>query len=134
MHITHKFILTYRKKGNTLPTMNSYMSFDSAEKLGHRLTDHAARRLHSRRFNGNRLELAIAFWREVHANGITFYVVGQKEVMAARRTGVDISAAEGMHVLCSREGEVVTVYKNHDLRDTRPRASSRDRRGRRKVQ
>lgn len=97
---------------------------------GLRLTQHASVRLHSRRFSRDRVEMALGFGREIHVKGITFFVVGRKEVLAAREAGFDISKAEGMHVLCSREGAIVTMYRNHDLKDTRPRRSARRRRKR----
>lgn len=108
--------------------MKSETIFDSCQQYYDiRLTHHASLRLHSRRFNQERIEMTLAFGREVHVKGITFYVVGRKEVLAAREAGLDISEAEDMHVLCSREGAVVTMYRSHDLKDTRPRRAARSR-------
>jgi hypothetical protein len=104
-----------------LARMNTDRSFEHQQRSGLRLTNHAVQRLYSRSFSRDRVETTLAFGREVHSNGITFYVVGRKEVVQAREQGLDISFAEGMHVLCSREGAIVTMYRNHDLRDVRPR-------------
>jgi hypothetical protein len=99
-------------------------------RSGLRLTQHASVRLHGRRFNRDCVEMALGFGREIHVKGITFFVVGRKEVLAAREAGFDLSKAEGMHVLCSREGAIVTMYRNHDLKNTRPGRGARRRRKR----
>lgn len=43
--------------------------------------------------------------------------------------GADLRELEGMHVVCSPEGVILTVYRNHDLRGLKPsRRSHRFRR------
>ena len=68
-----------------------------------------------RGIKGRDVDLVIGFGREVHVRGLTIYAVGRNEVVAARKQAVDLSACEGLHVLCARDGVVVTTYRNRDL-------------------
>jgi hypothetical protein len=67
----------------------------------------------------------LAFGREVHTRGAVIYAVGRREVERARTISEDISEFEGWHIVCSRQGEIITVYKNRDLRGLRPRRRTR---------
>jgi hypothetical protein len=48
-------------------------------------------------------------------------VVGRKEVDKYKGMGIDLSKAQGVHVLLSTQGQVITTYRNHDLRNIRPK-------------
>ena len=48
-------------------------------------------------------------------------VVGRKEVDKYKALGIDLSKAQGVHVLLSTGGQVITTYRNQDLRKIRPR-------------
>lgn len=89
------------------------------------LTKHGRERADARRFSPFKMQAVFAFGREVHTRGAVIYVVGHKEVQRAKLQSEDISEIEGWHVVCSRRGEVITVYRNHDLRDLRPRHRTR---------
>lgn len=83
------------------------------------LSDHARRRLAQRGLGAEAVLAAIDHGREVRTRGAWFHVVGRREVVEARRAGVDISAHEGVHVLVAEDGSVITAYRNRNL-DTRP--------------
>ena len=48
-------------------------------------------------------------------------MTGRKEVARLQEQGIDARRHERMHVVCSLDGDVITVYRNHDLRGLRPR-------------
>ncbi len=85
------------------------------------LTRHARSRAQSRCIPIHQIDLAFDWGREVRIRGARIFAVGRREVAEARRRGVDISAAEGIHVVCSNEGNVITVYRNRSLSGLRPR-------------
>jgi hypothetical protein len=89
------------------------------------ITAHAEARMMERRLTRTDVEAALSFGREVHTRGITIYAIGQKEVEMASLQRLDISKLEGIHVLCSRDGDIVTTYRNFDLRGLRPRHRTR---------
>jgi hypothetical protein len=95
------------------------------ELIGHTLTKHGRSRLSARRLSVTGLEGVFEFGREVHTRGAIIHVVGRNEVEYANRCAADISDLEGWHVVCSRDGHVITAYRNHDLRGLRPRSRTR---------
>jgi hypothetical protein len=89
------------------------------------LTNHALARMYARRFSHGAVQAALQHGREVHGRGAVIFAIGRKEVMHARTSGIDLTGYEGIHVVCTREGTIMTVYRNRDLRDLRPRKRSR---------
>ena len=98
------------------------------------LTSHALVRMYARRFSEKAIRAALQHGREVHGRGAVIFAIGRKEVMHARASGIDLTGYEGIHVVCSREGTIMTVYRNRDLRDLRPRKRSRGYRYRLTIQ
>lgn len=96
--------------------------------LGYTLTEHGRSRLSARRLSVTGLEGVFEFGREVHTRGAIIHVVGRNEVEYANRCAADISDLEGWHVVCSREGTLITAYRNHDLRGLKPRRRTRSER------
>ncbi len=77
---------------------------------------HARARMDARRIGVAEVELAIDFGRALRRRGALIYFVGDKEVVAAARLGVDLRALAGVHVICSHyDGMVKTVYRNRVL-------------------
>jgi hypothetical protein len=89
------------------------------------LTDHATERLDARRISREAIFAVLDFGREVHTRGAVIHVIGRKEVKQYRRKGVDLSDFEGIHAVCSKDGAIMTVYRNHNLRSLRPFARLR---------
>jgi hypothetical protein len=91
-----------------------------------KLTEHAETRANARGIAQCDMESILAFGREVHTRGAVIYAVGRREVERAEAISEDISELEGWHIVCSRQGEIITVYKNRDLRGLRPRRRTRN--------
>lgn len=80
------------------------------------VTAHARTRMSQRAIRPAIVQLAMLFGREVHAANAVFVVVGRREICEARVDGIDIHDLEGIHVVCSRRGDVITVYRDRTLR------------------
>lgn len=92
------------------------------------LTKHAFTRMHARRVSTSAVMTVLGFGREVHVRGAVIYAIGRNEVEIAKNSGVDVREQEGLHVVCSREGAILTVYRNRTLADLRPRRGKNYRR------
>lgn len=79
-------------------------------------TTHALDRMTRRRLAPDLVEAVIAFGREIHTRGATVYFIGRDEVEWGHRAGMDWRPLDGLCVICSREGAVLTVYRNRNLR------------------
>ena len=93
----------------------------------HNLTRHAMKRMSARRLSYNAVRRAVEYGRVVHARGATIYAVGRKEVSRFRMEGIDLTTEEGVQVVCSNGGTVMTTFRNHDFRGLRPRHRRRRR-------
>jgi hypothetical protein len=91
----------------------------------HKFTQHGRDRASARRLSPLMRQTVFDFGREVHTRGAVIYVVGNKEVTEAKAFSEDISEIEGWHIVCSRQGEIITAYRNRDLRGLRPRHRTR---------
>ena len=85
------------------------------------ITKHARMRMTARRISGTALSAVIEYGRVAYVRGAKIYVIGRKEVMTFLRKGIDLADFEGIHVVCSSDGAVMTAYRNRDLRGLRPR-------------
>jgi hypothetical protein len=94
------------------------------------LTRHANNRIDARGISRQSVAAAMDYGRELHTRGTVIYVIGRREINRLRRRGVDLSAHEGVHVVCGEQGQVVTAWRNRDLRPLRPRRRPHIRRGR----
>lgn len=105
-------------------------SFDQPLQL--RFTRHAQLRMQQRGIRDRDVELVIRFGRRIYAKGLTYYVVGRKEMQHPSLARKDASRLAGLQVLVqSEEGVVVTTYRNadfHSIQST-PRDSRRSYRG-----
>ena len=79
------------------------------------LTKHACTRMQQRGISLDAIDAALAYGRAIHAKGLTFFVIGHKEVRKFSAQGVDLDAVAGIQVLVSSEGSVVTTYRSHDI-------------------
>ena len=61
----------------------------------------------------------LAFGRSIHTRGARFTLsAGKKSSTTSLR--VSISHREGVQLVCSRDGTILTMYRNRDLRRLRP--------------
>lgn len=88
----------------------------------YRLTRHAWERMSGRGLSPSVVRAVLSYGRTVHIRGAVIYVVGRKEVERYRQDGVELSTVEGVQVVCTVSGEVLTVYRNRNLRGLRPRS------------
>jgi hypothetical protein len=84
------------------------------------LTDHAQKRMQQRHITPHILTQVMRYGRIIHARGVTYRVIGRKEVSLYAGAGIDLRAAEGVQVLLATDGAVITTFRNHDLRKIRP--------------
>lgn len=85
------------------------------------LTKHARERMGARRLSPEAVETALDHGRIVRVRGAEIYAVGRREVEKLSRDGIDISRFEGVQVVCSPQGAILTVYRNRDFSGLRPR-------------
>jgi len=84
------------------------------------VTDHAITRMGERGISDEAVLAALEYGRVVHTRGARIHVIGRKEVKRFGHEGVDLADCEGVHVVCTTDGVVMTVYRNFDLRGLRP--------------
>ena len=89
------------------------------------LTNHAAIRMQQRGISKAALQAVLDFGRRIHAKGLTFYVVGRKEVALYADRGVNLANFEGLQVLVTADGAVVTTYRSRDLHAIKVQARDR---------
>ncbi|MDF1552531.1 MAG: DUF4258 domain-containing protein [Deferrisomatales bacterium] len=88
---------------------------------------HAWERMSGRGLSPDAVRRVINFGRVAYVRGATIYAVGRKEVKRFERDGIDLSGVEGVQVVCSDSGLIMTVYRNRDFRGLRPRRRSAQR-------
>lgn len=86
----------------------------------HHLAPHALLRMQQRGIRPELVEQVLRYGRAIHARGLLFRVIGRKEVAFFAARGINLRAAEGVHVLVQPDGSVLTTYRNQNLRAIRP--------------
>lgn len=90
-----------------------------ADVLNDNLTIHAMRRMGGRGIHREAVQAALDYGRIVRTRGAEIHVLGRKEVTLLAKHDIDVSEFEGIQVVCSHDGKIVTVYRNHDFRGLR---------------
>jgi hypothetical protein len=85
------------------------------------LSHHAVQRSRTRRIEVDAIATALAYGRARCVRGAEICTLGWREVRYWAGKGVDLARFEGVEVVCSHDGSVITVYRN------RKPASIRDR-------
>lgn len=83
------------------------------------LTQHAGKRMLHRRIPGNAIDLVIEYGRVVFTRGAMIHAIGRNEVERYKKENVNLSECEGVQVICSMDGIVLTVYRNRNFRGLR---------------
>lgn len=86
------------------------------------ISSHAIRRMSQRSISQEQLGSVLSHGRRIRSRGACFYVAGRKEVKQCAKRGIDLSFADGIQVVVDEiSSTVLTVYKNRDLRQIRPK-------------
>ena len=83
------------------------------------LTHHAEHRARTRCIPGDALDAALDFGRHRATRGADIYTLGWREVRTLGARGVDVARWEGVEVVCSHDGTVITTYRNTNTRALR---------------
>ena len=75
-------------------------------------TDHAWKRISSRRIPKEGIEAAIMYGRRYWNQGREVYRLDRRSVQHAKKQGFCLRQYEGIHVILGESGEVVTAYRN----------------------
>ena len=86
-----------------------------------RLTVHASQRMNARGISHAAVQATLRHGRIVHVRGAAIHAIGRKEISRFRQHGIDLSRYEGIQIVCSPDGTILTVYRNRDFRGLRPR-------------
>lgn len=89
------------------------------------LSNHAWRRMNARRLSADDVVMVMAYGRVVYVRGAAIHTIGRQEVRRYARQGVDLADHEGIQVVCSPDGVIMTVYRNRDLSRLRPQGGRR---------
>ena len=91
----------------------------------HRISSHAKNQMDARSISADALRSALKYGRTAWTRGARIYAIGRREVQYHRAHGIDLARFEGIQVVESADGTVITVYRNRDFRglraDKRPR-------------
>ena len=86
---------------STLKSRDSYQA----------LTDHACQRMDQRRITAADVAAVMQYGRLFYARGAVYYVLGRREIKRFLPI-VDLQHLDGVHVISSFEGIVITVYRD----------------------
>lgn len=89
-------------------------------RANHPFVPHAWQRMQQRGIALALVEQVLRYGRAIHARGLLLRVISRKEVDYFATRGINLRAAEGVHVLVQADGSVLTTYRNQDLRAIRP--------------
>ncbi|MFH1882314.1 MAG: DUF4258 domain-containing protein [Planctomycetota bacterium] len=101
--------------------MSTAAHCDIAFHNGFDLSRHAWQRINGRGLSLDAIQRVIKFGRVAHVRGAKIFAVGRKESARFNLESIDLSDVEGVQVVCSDDGVIMTVYRNRDFRGLRPR-------------
>lgn len=92
------------------------------------LTKHAEERMAMRGLRADAIDAALAYGRVVHVRGADICAIGRKEIARYAEDGIDLAAYDGVQVVVTSGGYILTVYRNRSFNGLRNRRSFRRRR------
>jgi hypothetical protein len=101
--------------------MEANVAIQNIEFEDYAFTQHARWRMDMRGFSSSDVNKVLAYGRKVHVRGAVIYAMGRKEISQCAAVGIDLSGLDGLQVVCTNDGVVLTVYRNRDFRGLRPR-------------
>lgn len=75
--------------------------------------------MNQRRISAKAIDLVIEYGRVVFTRGAMIYAIGRNEVKQYKIEKAEISHCAGVQVVCSINGEILTVYRNQSFRGLR---------------
>lgn len=96
--------------------MQNLIQLDSAE---YSATGHSRKRMQQRGIDQGAIAAVLEFGREVFTRGAIIHAIGRREIEQWNDEGIDLSEYDGIQVVCSRDGAVLTAYRNRDFRGLR---------------
>jgi len=94
------------------------MSKDFKEEFT--LTHHAKTRMDGRGIASHTIQMVLEFGREIRAKGAIFHVIGKWEIQQFQKLEPRLKDLEGVQVLTTEDGRVITAYRNRNLRQIKP--------------
>lgn len=91
------------------------------------LTNHAKERMAMRGLRADAIHAALAYGRVVYVRGTDIYAIGRKEIARYAEEGIDLSAYDGVQVVVTTNGAILTVYRNRSFNGLRDRRTYRRR-------
>ena len=92
-----------------------------------RLTLHAWERMEARGFSSEKINKVLSFGRVIHTRGAAIYAIGRKEINHYENQGINLNGLNGMQIVCTKDGSIVTMYRNRDFRSLKPRSRTHHR-------
>jgi hypothetical protein len=96
------------------------------------LTWHAVNQMDARSLSTDAVTSVLAYGRHAWTRGACIFVIGRREVEHYRSLGINLDPYEGVQVVTTADGTILTVYRNRNLRGMRHR-HRRSKRGMRSV-
>lgn len=92
-----------------------------------RLTLHAWERMGARGFSSEKINKVLSFGRVIHTRGAAIYAIGRKEINHYENQGINLNGLNGVQVVCTKDGSIMTMYRNRDFRSLKPRSRTHHR-------
>lgn len=89
------------------------------------LTRHAKIRMQQRSLTASAVDSALQFGRLIRIRGAEVFALGQREIRTAAKYGLNLTAHDGVQVVCTGSGVILTAYRNRNFRRLRPRRRRR---------
>lgn len=83
------------------------------------LTRHVLRQMQRRAIPATALDAVLDYGRVVYTRGAAIHAIGRNEIARWAVAGIDLAAYEGIQVVCTRDGTVLTTYRNRNFRRLR---------------
>ncbi|MCV6587814.1 MAG: DUF4258 domain-containing protein [Marinobacterium sp.] len=84
------------------------------------LSDHAQQRCSQRGLSEHHINMALRYGRTIRSRRAVFKVIGRKEIERYAGQAPELRDLNGIQVVSSPEGVVLTAYRNRNLRQIRP--------------
>ena len=86
------------------------------EQLSLGFSKHAVKRSSQRGIKPRHVANILKFGRKKHQNGAVYYSIGRREVDKYKSICPGLKEMNGMHLVTSLNGAVITLFRNKDFR------------------